>query len=80
MQDIVNADSVKAIQTPFNTSFDIESMANFYAIGSTFPLAYYYSKERKDLTIEDDISLSPDDLISEQKSEIIRYIRFKKPY
>ena len=56
MQDIVNIDSARATQTLFNTLFDIKSMANFYAMSSSFSLAYYYSEKRKNLTIEDDTS------------------------
>ncbi len=63
MQDIVNADSAtRATQTPFNTSFDIESMVNFYVMGSSFPLACYHSEKCEDLTIENDTSQPPDDL------------------
>ncbi len=40
MQDIVNADSARATQTSSNTLFDTESMANFYAMGSSSPLAW----------------------------------------
>ncbi len=67
MQDIVNADSARAIQTPFNTSFDIESIANFYVMGSSSSLAFYYSEECKDLTIEDDTSQPPNDLTPGRK-------------
>lgn len=56
MQDIVNANSARAIQTPFNTLFLIESMANFYTIGSGIFLACYHTKKRKNLIIEDDTS------------------------
>ena len=62
MQNIVNANSAKATQTPFNTSFDTESMTNFYAMGFSFPLAYYYSEEHEDSTIEDDTSQPPHNL------------------
>ncbi len=44
MHDIVNADSARATQTSFNTSFNSESMVNFYAIGSSSYLAYYFSE------------------------------------
>lgn len=74
IEDIVNADSTKATQTLFNTLFDTESIANFYAIGSSSLLAYYYSEEYKDLTIKDNTSQPPDDLVHRQKWEIIRYV------
>ncbi len=80
MQDIVNADSARATQTSFNTSFNIESMANFYAIGSSSFLTCYHSEEREDLTIEDNTSQPPNDLAPGRKWEIIRHVRSKKPY
>ena len=65
MQDIVNADSIRASQILFNTLYDIENMANFYAMGFSSSLACYHSEKREDLTIEDDTSQPPDDLAPE---------------
>ncbi len=77
-QDIVNADSARATQTPFNTLFDTESMANFYAIGSNSLLARHYFAERKDSNIEDDTNQPPDNLAPGQKWEIIRHVRSRE--
>lgn len=55
IEDLVNVDSTGVIQTPFNISFDIKSMANFYAICSSFLLkACYYFQKCKNLTIKND--------------------------
>ncbi len=62
MQDIINADNARATQTPFNSLFDMKSMANFYAMSSSSPLTCHHSEKREDLNIEDDISQPPDDL------------------
>ncbi len=80
MQDIINADSARATQTPFNTLVDTESMANFYVVGSCFLLACHYSEECEDSNIEDNTSQPPDDLASEQKWEIIKYVRCRESY
>lgn len=58
IQDIVNIDSARVTETPFNTSFNIENIVNFYIIGSSFHLTYHHFEERKDLTIKDNISQS----------------------
>lgn len=52
MQDIINANSVRAAKPFFNISFDIKSMANFYAMGFSSFLTYYHFKERKNSSIE----------------------------
>ncbi len=67
IQDIVNADSARATQTFFNTLFNMESMANFYIMGSSSPLACHNSEEREDSNIEDDISPLLDDLAPGRK-------------
>lgn len=77
-ENIVNTDSAKPAQTSFNILFDIKSMANFYAIGSSFSLACYYSKKYENLTIKDSISQPVDDLAPKQKWEIISYVRSKE--
>lgn len=56
----------------------MKSMANFYAMGSSFSLACHYSEKRKDLNIEDDISQTLDDLALRQKWGIIRHVRSKE--
>ncbi len=80
IQNIVNADSARTTQTPFNTSFDTESITNLYAMGSSSPLACDHSEERENSTIEDDTSQPPDDLASGQKWEIIKHIRSREPH
>ena len=80
MQDIGNADSVRATQTPFITLFDTKTMANFYAIICSFSLACYYFEKHKDSNIEDDTSQSPNNLALGQKWEIIRHVKFGEPY
>ncbi len=70
MQDIVNVVNAKATQTPFSTLFDTESMANFYAMGSSSLLACYHIEECEDSTIEDDISQPPDDLAPRQSGRL----------
>lgn len=56
MQDIVNTNSTKAIQTLFNNLFDIKNIAIFYAIGSSSPFIYYHSEGYQNLTIKNDTS------------------------
>ena len=80
MYDIVNADSAKVTQTSFNTLFEIENMANFYAIGFSSLLTCYHFEEYKDLTIENNTSQPPNDLALRQKWKIIKYIRSREPY
>lgn len=80
IQDTINANSARTAKFFFNTLFDIESIANFYAMSFSFSLACYYSKKCKNLTMEDNISHQSDDLAPRQKWEIIRYIRPKKSY
>ncbi len=80
IQDIVNADSVKATQISFNTLFDTESMVNFYVIGSSSPLACHHSEEHKNSNIEDGISQPQDDLAPGQKWEIIRHVKSREPH
>lgn len=36
IQDIINVNSTKAAELSFNTLFDIENIANFYVIVSSF--------------------------------------------
>lgn len=78
MQDIISANSVKAPKPFFNTSFDIESMANFYTMSSSFSLACHYSKEHENSSIEDNISQPPDDLPSGQNWEVLKHVRSRK--
>ncbi len=80
MQDIVNADSARATQNPFNTLFNTESMANFYTMSSSSPLACHHSEEREDSNIEDNTSQPPDVLAPGQKWEIIRHIRSRESH
>lgn len=80
MEDLVNVNSTGVIQTPFNISFDIKSMANFYAIYSSFLLACYYFQEYKNLTIKNNTNQLSNNLALGQKSEITRYIRSKEPH
>lgn len=56
MQDIVNANSARAIQTFLDISFDLKSIANFYLIGSSSLLACYNFEKYKNSNIKDDIS------------------------
>lgn len=56
LQDIVNANGGKAMQTSFNTLFHTYNILNFYARSSHFSLAYHHSKEYKNLIITDGIS------------------------
>lgn len=67
IQDIVNANSAKAIQMSFNTLFDIKNIANFYIIGSSSFLACDHSKKCKNLIIKDSINQLSDDLVLAQK-------------
>ncbi len=67
MQDIVNADNVKANQTAFNTLFNTENMANFYAMRSSSPLACHHSEKCEDSNIEDETSQPLDNLVPRQK-------------
>lgn len=67
IQDIVNANSAGVIQIVFNTLFNTKNMVNFYVMDFSSFLAYNYFKKREDLTIEDNISQLPDDLILRQK-------------
>lgn len=48
MQDIINANSVKAIKSYFNTLFNRENMVNIYIMGPSFSLTRHHFKERKD--------------------------------
>lgn len=65
--DIVNVDSVRAMQTSFNTFFNTESITNFYTMSSSCFLAYHHSKKCKNLTIEDSTSQLLDYLTLMQK-------------
>ncbi len=56
IQDIVNTDSTRATQTPFNTSFKIETIANFYTMDSNSLLTCHHSEEHEDSNIENDTS------------------------
>lgn len=53
MQDIINANSIRAMQNSFNTLFNIKSIANFYAMGFNLPLVCYYFERFKNSTIKD---------------------------
>lgn len=56
-QDIISTNSVKADESFFNTSFNIESIATFYIISSSFFfLTCHYFKKRKNFCIEDNTS------------------------
>lgn len=68
------------MQTFFNTLFDIENIANFYAIGSSFFLTYHHSKKYKNLTIKDSISQPLDKLVPIEKKKIKKHIKFRKLY
>lgn len=67
MQDIINANSTRIAQTSFNNLFNIESMTNFYIMGSSSLLACHYSEKYKNMTIEDKKSQPSDDLVQVQK-------------
>lgn len=67
IQDIVNTGSAKTAQTSFITSFDIKNMANFYVMGSSSLLTYYYPKVNKNSIIESSNSQPPDNLVPAQK-------------
>lgn len=54
--------NAKAIQTSFNTLFNIENIANFYIIGFSFFLTCYYFEMYKNLTIKNCISQPLDHL------------------
>lgn len=56
MQDIVNINSSRAVQTSFNTLFNIENITNFYVIGSSFFLIYYFFNKYKNSNIKDKTS------------------------
>ena len=79
MQDIVNADSARAAQTFFNTSFNTDSMANFYTIDSSFLLACHHFEKNENLIIEDSNSQPLNDLAQALKWEIRRHVRSRKP-
>lgn len=80
IQDIINVDSIRAVQTSFHTLFNTESMANFYTIGPSSSLACHPFKEYKNSTIEDSTNQPSNKLALAQKWEIIRHIRSRKPY
>lgn len=67
MQDIISVNNTRAIEPFFNILFDTKSITNFYAIDSSFILTYYYSKERENSIIKDNISQQIDDLVLRQK-------------
>lgn len=67
IQDIISANSTKADKPFFNTSFDRESIANFYTIDFSSPLACHYFKEWKNSSIKDNTGLPLDNLMSKQK-------------
>lgn len=56
IQDIINADSNKAIKTSFNILVDIKNITNFYTIDFSFFLNYHHSKKCKNSNIEDKTS------------------------
>lgn len=56
MQDIINTNSIKTIKFFFNILFDIENMANFYAMCSSSFLACHYSEKYRNLIIKDNIN------------------------
>lgn len=64
MQDIISANSARATEPFFNTLFDTESMANFYAMGSCSLLTCHHFKERENFSIKDNTSQLADDLAS----------------
>lgn len=80
IQDIISINSARAIEPFFNTFFNIKSMANFYIMGSSSFLTCHHSKERKNSSIEDNISQPANDLAARPKGEIIRHIRSRKIY
>lgn len=80
MQDVISANSARAAEPSFNTSFDTESIANFYAMGSSSPLTCHYSEERENSSIEDNTSQPADDLAPGQKWEIIRHVRSRETH
>ncbi len=45
----------------------MESMANFYSMGSSSPFAHHYSEKCEDLNIKDDTNQPPNDLVPRQK-------------
>lgn len=80
MQDIISANSARATEPFFNTSFDTESIANFYAMGSSFHLTRHHSEKRENSIIKDNTSQPADDLAPGQKWEIIRHVRSRETH
>lgn len=57
MQDIISTNSVRVAESFFNTSFNMESIANFYIISSSFFfLTCHYFEKRKNFCIKDNTS------------------------
>lgn len=50
-------------------------MTNFYAIDSSSLLAHQHFKKHKNASIKDNMSQLLDNLVPEQKQEILRYVR-----
>lgn len=78
MQDITSTNSVKTAEPIFNTLFDTKNITNFYAIGLSSLLAHQHFKKHKNASIKGNMSQLSDDLVPEQKQEILRYVRSKK--
>lgn len=81
MQGIARADSAKIINTSFNTSFDTESLADFFAMSSSSPLpSEPLSKACGSMFIKDNTTLPCKNLALVQKWEIVRHVRSRKTH
>lgn len=51
MQDIAKVDNAKIINTLFDASFDIKSLADFYIISASSPLLFKFLFEKHKITL-----------------------------